>query len=79
VFKRGAAVTAGDKPLFPKILPFPLSKGKRTRLSVYSGSYLPHSFALIVSGVSKRGEAPLLKNPPLPLIEGEGDTGDRVT
>ena len=29
-------------------------------------------------GESKRGEAPL-KNPPLPLIEGEGDKGDGVT
>jgi hypothetical protein len=29
--------------------------------------------------VFKRGEAPLLKNLPLPLDEGEGDKGDRVT
>jgi len=27
----------------------------------------------------RRGAKPLLKNLPLPLIEGEGDKGDRVT
>jgi hypothetical protein len=30
-------------------------------------------------GEFKRGEAPLLKIIPLPLNEGEGDKGDRVT
>ena len=49
---------------------------ERLRLSYIT---TPLSFEGInMQGESKRGKAPLLKNPPLPLHYGEGDTGGEV-